>query len=1177
MSCLTGMSTLAKLGIPARELIPVTTQMRSADNDHIELLGAIFMELSGNDEHGSHYKSKQMVYIAKGTEAFYLNRSACRELGIISDKFPTIGENGNSLKTAAVGQGHSQAQNTRATEVITTELAPCGCPKRTIPSPITNPPCEFSENNRELLEKFLKDQFKSSTFNVCTHQLLPEMHGPPMRLMVDRTAKPIATHKARPVPVHFQEKVKEGLDSDVRLGVIEPVPDGTPTTWCHQMVICSKKCGSCRRTVDFQALNNNASRETHHTPSPYQLAREVPSNMKKTTFDAWNGYHSIKLHKSDHHFTTFITPWGRFRYIRCPQGYIASGDAYTRRYDNIIANVKNKVKCIDDTLMWANNIEESYKQAVEYLVLCGRNGIILNPNKFHFAKDKIEFAGFTIGNNSIAPIPTFLKAIENFPQPQNITDIRSWFGLVNQAAYSFSKCSVMEPFRELMKKGSQFVWNEDMEKAFKAAKATIKEKIEKGVRIFEKNRKTCLATDWSQTGVGAWLLQKHCECDSSKPFCCPTGWHVTLFCSRYTTDAESRYAPIEGESLAVVFGLEKCKHFVLGCSDLIIAVDHKPLIGLYTKRSLEDIPNARLRNLKEKTLPFRFQMIHVAGVKNKVADCLSRSPSEAAEHMDLIDDMDTTEEQDGNLVTQTDGGENITNLDRTRNMTAASATAITLDMVANHTMADPAMRELLITVENGFPDSVTEMPAELTGYHKHRDHLSSRDGLVTYKQRVVLPKSLRQEALKFLHAAHQGTSSMTSRAEQCIFWPGITNDIKEKRENCMRCHRSAPSNPNAPPQDITVPEYPFQMICADYFNYRGNPYLIIVDRYSGWPIVKRAQEGATGLINALKDTVNIFGVPQELSSDGGPEFTAMSTKKVLKDWGTHHRISSVAHARSNGRAEVAVKSMKRLLMDNTGPSGNLNNDEFLRAILQYRNTPDTATGISPAMYIFHRPIRDFLPDLNIGKSKENWNDVITAHQEARENHLTEYHTRLHEHTRRLPPLRVGDKVFIQNQIGSAPTKWDNTGEIMEVRQFDQYVVRMDSSGRRTLRNRKYLRIWNKASYKPQIQEVRPTDTPTLSDVKPTATPHIPNVTEPSATAEPEPYMPNVTEPSTTAEPEPHMPNVTEPSTPAGPKPTIDTQPTATNESEQPEPLTRRSHRIKKPPDRLKYIVLGQPE
>ena len=261
----------------------------------------------------------------------------------------------------------------------------------------------------------------------------------------------------------------------------------------------------------------------------------------------------------------------------------------------------------------------------------------------------MEFAGFKISKTSIALIPIFLKVVNNFPQPQSITDIWSWFGLVNQAAYSFSKCSVMEPFRELLKKGSQFRWSEDLEKAFKSAKTIISRKIEKVVRIFEKNRKTCLATDWSKTGIGAWLLQKHCRCDSSKPFCCPTGWHVTLFCSRYLTEAEARYAAVAGESLAVAFGLEKCKHFVLGCKDLIIAVDHKPLIGLFTHRSLEDIPNARLRNLKEKTLPYKFQMVHVSGVKNRVADCLSRSPSDPAEHMVLIDD-----EQTDGMVKQTD-------------------------------------------------------------------------------------------------------------------------------------------------------------------------------------------------------------------------------------------------------------------------------------------------------------------------------------------------------------------------------------------------------------------------------------------------------------------------------------------------------------------------------------------
>ena len=110
MSCLAGINTLVKLGLSRKDLIPVTTQMRSADNDRIELLGAIFIELSGNDEKGKQFKTKQMVYISRTTEAFYLNRSACHDLGIISSKFPTIGENSNFQKAAAIGQSQLPVQ-----------------------------------------------------------------------------------------------------------------------------------------------------------------------------------------------------------------------------------------------------------------------------------------------------------------------------------------------------------------------------------------------------------------------------------------------------------------------------------------------------------------------------------------------------------------------------------------------------------------------------------------------------------------------------------------------------------------------------------------------------------------------------------------------------------------------------------------------------------------------------------------------------------------------------------------------------------------------------------------------------------------------------------------------------------------------------------------------------------
>ena len=121
-----------------------------------------------------------------------------------------------------------------------------------------------------------------------------------MKLMVEKDATPVAHHTPVPVPLHWQEQVKADIDRDVSLGVLEPVPVGEPVTWCHRMVVCAKKNGKPRRTVDFQPLNKFATRETHHTQSPFLQARAVPHGMKKTVFDAWNGYHSVPIREEEY-------------------------------------------------------------------------------------------------------------------------------------------------------------------------------------------------------------------------------------------------------------------------------------------------------------------------------------------------------------------------------------------------------------------------------------------------------------------------------------------------------------------------------------------------------------------------------------------------------------------------------------------------------------------------------------------------------------------------------------------------------------------------------------------------------------------------------------------------------------------------------------------------------------
>ena len=133
--------------------------------------------------------------------------------------------------------------------------------------------------------------------------------------------------------------------------------------------------------------------------------------------------------------TTFINQWGRFRYCVVPQGFIAASDGYSRRYDEIVHDVPHMTKCIDDTCLWKPTIEESFFQTCEYLDLCGQHGIIQNPSKFRFAMDIVEYAGFEITLDSIRPGESFFSAIRDFPVPKNITDVRSFFRLINQVNY----------------------------------------------------------------------------------------------------------------------------------------------------------------------------------------------------------------------------------------------------------------------------------------------------------------------------------------------------------------------------------------------------------------------------------------------------------------------------------------------------------------------------------------------------------------------------------------------------------------------------------------------------------------------------------------------------------------------------------------------------------------------
>ena len=1095
-----GLPQLHSLGLNVKDLITPAINLKAANETGIKILGAAFINIMGVAQDGKKWSTQQLAYVAEGLNQLLLSKQACVELGIIPHNFPQIGSH-HMGKVAEISVDDLMEEMMGLEGDLVSPCKPrtdgsCDCPRRTLPPP----PPEFPRNaSAQQLKETLLKHYASSSFNRCTRQILPMMKGEPLRIHTKPDAIPIAVHSPIPVPIHWREQVEADLERDVALGVIEPVPTNTPSTWISRMVLVPKHDGSPRRTVDFKALNDASVRQTHHSESPFMLATRVPSNMKKSVLDVWNSYHSVPVHEDDHHKLTFITHKGRFRYKVAPQGYLASGDGFTQRSDSLLGEVKDRVTKVDDSLVWAKNMEDNFYQVCKMLEVGGNAGLVFNGDKFQFGQDIVEFAGLEVTNDGVRPSRRFLDAISNLPTPSNITDVRAFFGMVNQVNYAFAMSDIMEPFRHLLKPGTPFLLTSHLENSFVEAKKMIVEAVKEGVKYFEMGRITCLATDWSRKGMGFFLMQKWCNCSNIHPRCCLTGWKLVLAGGRFTTPSESRYSSVEGEMLAVVDSLHKARHFVLGCRDLVVAVDHKPLLGLLDNRSLEEVENPRLLLLKTKTLWYSFKMVHVPGKKNCGPDYMSRRENNS--DMDSLDTKDiriacilamaggNSDNSDkielSNQIEEVLVGSVSSRLHNTDGLSAVTFERVKAAVTNDETLL--ALREAILNT-----NSAMRFPPGLDVFNKYRDSLHVLEGVPMYGYRVIVPTKLRKEVLDGLHAAHQSVAGMLERATQAVFWPGLYQDLEETRAQCNPCNERAPSQAALPPSPIASPEYPFQMIVADYFSLKSKSWLVVADRFTGWVSVYYFNEEAKakGLIKTCRMMFETFGVPEDFSSDFGPQFKSTEFQEFLLQYGVeNHRVSSAYFPHSNLRAETAVKSAKRLLMTCTKADGTPIWDKMSRALLQHRNTPIPDLGASPAQLLFGRPIRDFLP-IKPGLFRPS--DVWVDCQEKRELALRRRQFKEHEKwsmkTRDLPYLNLGQKVMVQNQksAGALAKRWDRTGTVVEDKGHRKYSVRIDGSGRLTDRNRQFLRSF-KAVDK-EYMPAPPTGRPPISTPQMPVTP-----------------------------------------------------------------------------------------
>ena len=385
---------LTALGVKKNSIFPLAMAVNTVTKTSIDLIGGIFLKFTACDPNtGRTRMTRQLCYVSKAVRGIYLSEDACIALQCVPSEFPKVGECSSVKETAGV-----KCQNTGVGQPSS-----CECPVRTAPpTDVPKLPCEPTPENLPIIKAYILDRYASSGFNTCENQALPLMEtAPPLRLFVDPQATPVAAYTPGTVPIHWASDVKAGLDRDEKLGVLEKVPVNEPVTWCSRMVITPKSDGSPRRVIDFGPLNRNAPRQPHHTRSPHTIAMSVPDNVVKTVLDNWHGYHSVPIHPSDRHLTTFITPYGRYRYRTAPQGFTSAGDGYTQRMDLIVEGTKNFDHCVDDAILWDSDIETNFFSVCQFIEKCASAGCIFNPKKFQFGQDSVDFLRLTITKSGI--------------------------------------------------------------------------------------------------------------------------------------------------------------------------------------------------------------------------------------------------------------------------------------------------------------------------------------------------------------------------------------------------------------------------------------------------------------------------------------------------------------------------------------------------------------------------------------------------------------------------------------------------------------------------------------------------------------------------------------------------------------------------------------------------------
>ncbi|KAK7096429.1 hypothetical protein V1264_005727 [Littorina saxatilis] len=851
------------------------------------------------------------------------------------------------------------------------------------------------------------------------------------KIRLKENSVPFAVSTPRRLALPLKGKVKAELEKLEKQEVIRPVTQ--PTDWCAPIVAVPKSNGKVRLCVDLTKLNESVRRENFPLPSTDQLLAQLSGAKVFSKLDCNSGFYQIPLDEDSQLLTTFITPFGRYCYTRLPFGISSGPEVFQRTMTQLLSGQSGVICDIDDLLIYGRNQKEHDDNLDHVLRKLENAGVTLNAEKCQFSKETIKFLGHVVSRDGIAIDPDKVAAIKNFPRPANISDLRRLLGMVNHVS-KFAGSTLSEdvkPLRDLLKKDNDWSWDSMQETAFQ----NIKTKLMSAPVLahYSPDRKTVVSADASSYGLGAVLFQKQTD-ETLKP---------VFYASRSMTPTEQRYAQVEKEALAATWACEKFSVYITGLADLTIETDHKPLLALLKTKNLDEL-TPRIQRFRMRLMRYLYKIVYTQGKNLITADALSRAPTQEP------GETEKKLEEEGDLLIH----QVIGNL---------PATERRLEEIRKETGQDPLCETLKKYTQEGWPYSCPE--EKLKAFWAVRHEISIHEGLLLYGSRIIIPETLRKDVLQKVHAGHQGIVKCRALARESVWWPGLSSQIETMVTNCPTCmqERKVPPEPLIPTQ---TPDFPWQKVGMDLFDFKGDQYLLVIDYYSRFiELAHLKNEKAITTIAHIKSIFSRHGVPQSVMTDNGPQFKNEEFRKFASTYGFDHTTSSPYYPPANGEAERAVETVKNLLKKADDP---------YIAIMMYRATP-LQIWKSPAELLMGRKIRTIVPSISRNFMRKSQGSLEVAKADAEQKMKMNLNFDRAHHARVAPELVPGQQ-----------------GVIPKTLPFRSYEVQTPSGSKR--RNRHLVPR--------DLAATRDFQTPGVSSLIPVQAQHPGDVSIPQAMPEP---------------------------------------------------------------------------